>query len=337
MQQIGCTSPIDIVKNLQTEKICKLKCSYQFNYTPTSLSIWNADLTLFMETDDVAIAPVIYNDEYYNVEAVLLMAPSVHTFNGSKADAELIIFHMNTTFTKKLMVCVPIKASSTSTNDATTYFDLIMNEVIQTAPGPGQHTVYTNPTFTLNKFVPMAPYFSYTGANLLWNPLFGGKCYGMPKQTDQFGQGGGIEPLASDIDYIVFHIDDAIKMSPQALKSLKKVIPYPTGIVSIDQSQNPGGLYYNPNGPVPQSQGEIYIDCRPTGDDGEILVAARIDSSGLLNNQMIKKIMNFTFLKLIVGALVMLLIWKLAIKSVNGIAANSSRMAGGGIKTGGKR
>ena len=67
IQQIGCTSPINIVKNLQTEKICKLKCSYQFNYTPTTLTIWNADMMLFMETDEVAIAPVIYNDEYYNV------------------------------------------------------------------------------------------------------------------------------------------------------------------------------------------------------------------------------------------------------------------------------
>lgn len=330
MQQIGCTSPIDIVKNKQTDKICKLKCSYQFNYAPTTLSIWNADMMLFMEPDDVAIAPVIYNDEYYNVEAVLLMSPSVHTFNGNKAHAELIIFHMNVTFTKKLMVCIPIKRSSTSTTDATTHLDLIMNEVVQTAPSPGQHTVYTNPTFTLNKFVPMAPYFSYTGANLLWNPLFGGKCYGMKTEPDQFGRGEHIEPLASDIDYIVFHLDDAISMSPQALRGLRQVIPYPTNIVSIDQNQNPGGLYYNPNGPIPQSKGEIYIDCQPTGDDGEILVAARMDSSGLMDNQMIKKLLNFTFLKLIVGALVMLLIWKFAIKAVNGIAANSARTAGGG-------
>jgi hypothetical protein len=336
MQQIGCTSPIDIVKNKQTDKICKLKCSYQFNYAPTSLSIWNADLTLFMEPEEVAIPPVIYNDENYNVEAVLLMAPSAHTFNGNKADAELIIVHMNVTFTKKLMVCIPIKVSSTSTTDATTYLDLIMNEVVQTAPSAGKRTTYTNPTFTLNKFVPMTPYFSYTGANLLWNPLFGGKCYGKKIDPDQFGRGSRIEPVAADVDYIVFHIDDAISMSPQALRGLRQVIPHPTNIVSINASQNPGGLHYNPNGPIPKSKGEIYIDCQPTGDDGEILVAARVDSSGLLDNEMLKKVLNFTFLKIIVGALAMLLIWKFAIKAINGIAANSARTAGGAKTVGGK-
>ena len=332
MQQIGCTSPINIVKNLQTEKICKLKCSYQFNYTPTTLSIWNADLMLFMEADQVAVAPVIYNDEYYNVEAVLLMTPSIHTYNGKKADAELIIFHMNVTFTKKLMVCIPIKVSSTSTTDAAMYFDLIMTTVKETAPSVGRHTIFNNQTFSLNKFVPMAPYYSYTGANLLWNPLFRGKCYGMKKEPDQYGRGGGIEPIAGEVDYIVFHIDDAITMSPTALKALRQVIPHPTYIRSIDASENPGGLYYNPNGPIPQSNGEIYIDCQPTGDDGEILVAARLDSAGMLNNQMLKKIWSFTFMKMLIGVIIMLLLWKLSLKAINGIAANSARMAGGGGK-----
>jgi hypothetical protein len=332
---IQCTSPINIVKNLQTEKICKLKCSYQFNYTPTTLSIWNAQMMMVMEVDEVATPPVVYNDENYMVEAVLLVSPSIHTFNGKKADAELMIFHASTNFAKKLMVCVPIKASSTSVSDSSTYFDLMMSVIKQTAATPGQHTIFNNATFSLNKFVPMTPYFSYTGANLLWNMLFKDKCYGITKNTDQFGNGGEIEPIASDMDYIVFHIDDAIAISPQALQMLKQVIPYPVNIPTIDQSLNPGGLYFNPNGPISNSAAEIYIDCRPTGDDGEILVTARQDSASILNNEIIKKLMNATFLKIIVGALVMLFLWKSATRMINGIAANSARMSGGG-KVGGR-
>jgi hypothetical protein len=283
-----------------------------------------------METDEVTMAPVIYNDEYYNVETVLLFSPSIHTYNGKRADAELVIFHMNTTWTKKLMVCVPIKQSSTSTSDSATFLDMIMLEIGQNAPSTGQHTTYNSPTFTLNKLIPMRPYYSYTGANLLWNPIFGGKCYGVNQPADSLGRPVEPEPFAAEIDYIVFHLDDAITMSPEALRTLQKVIPYPTQIQSIDQSYNPGGLYYNPNGPVPQSTGEIYIDCQPTGDDGEILVAARMDSAGMLNNQMLKKIWNYTFMKIIVGALIMLMIWKLSMRAINGIASNSARMSGGG-------
>ena len=333
---IQCTSPINIVKNLQTEKICKLKCSYQFNYAPTTLSIWNAQMMMVMEVDDVATPPVVYNDENYIIEAALLVSPSIHTFNGKKADAELMIFHVSTNFAKKLMVCVPIKASSTSVSDSSTYFDLMMGEIRNTASAAGQHTIFHNATFSLNKFVPMAPYFSYTGANLLWNTIFGDKCYANNVNSGVPGAPSRMEPIASDMDYIVFHIDDAISMSPQALNILRQVLPYPINIPTIDESLNPGGLYFNPNGPISNSAAEIYIDCRPTGDDGEILVAAKQDSTSLLNNEMLKKLMNATFLKIIIGAVVMLFLWKTATKMINGIAANSARMSGGAKVGGGK-
>jgi hypothetical protein len=327
--EMQCTSPINIVKNLQTEKICKLKCSYQFKYAPTTLSVWNVGCMIMWEVDEVAIPPVIYNDENYHVSLVLLVQPSIHTFNGKHADAELMIFHMNTRGTKKLMVCIPITQSSTSTSESSNFFDLIMGEISQTAPASGQHTIFNNATFSLSKFVPMKPYFAYTGANLLWNIPFQGKCYNIPKN---FKSGEPVEPLASDIDYIVFHLDDAINMSPQALAMLKQFTPTADqiNIPTIDESLNPGGIFFNPNGPVPQNSGEIYIDCKPTGDDGEILVTARQDSGGLLSNATLKRIWNYTFMKMIVGAIIMIILWKVSINIIDGIASNSARMSGGG-------
>ena len=323
--QIQCTAPLNIVRNLQTEKICKLKCSYQFNYAPTTLSIWNEGMFLCLGVDGVATPPVIYNDDNYNVITTFIVSPSIHTYNGQKTDAELIMWHMSTDNTKQLFVCVPIKASSTSTADSSIFLDLIMQEVTATAPADDQHTIYHNVTFSFNKFVPMAPYFSYSGDNLLLTTLLGGKCYKKDNGQD----------VSPEVDYLVYHTDDAITMSPQTLAALQKVIPKPLNVPTVDESLNPGGLFYNPNGPINQSAGEIYIDCQPTGSDGEILVAARLDGGGLLNNAMMKKIWNFTFMKIIIGAIVMLLIWKFSMKAINGIAANSARMAGGKAMAGG--
>lgn len=343
--QIQCTSPIDIVRNLQTEKICKLKCSYKFKYAPTTLSIYNMGHFLYLETDLVSEPPVIYNDENYFVASVMLFQPSIHTFNGKQADAELQIFHINARGNKKLMVCVPIVQSSTSTSDSSTFFDLIIGEVAQTAPGLYQHTIFNNATFSLSKFIPMKPYFSYTGFNLLWEiagamfpQYIGAKClaYKKNKSGNQVGgqctPGVDCESFASDVDFIVFHVEDAIKMSPQALNTFKNITPQGKDlkIPTIKASLNPTGLFFNPNGPVPQSSGEIYIDCRPTGDDGEVLVTARQDTGGLIDTAILKKIWNYTFMKMIVGAILMIILWRVSIKVIDGIAASSTRMSGGG-------
>lgn len=326
--QIQCTAPINIVRNLQTERICKLKCSYQFNYTPTTLSIWNEGMFLCLGVDEVATPPVVYNDDNYHVVTTFLVAPGLHAYNGAAPVAELILWHTNTTNTKQLFVCIPIKVSSTTTADCATFFDLIMNEVAATAPSDGKHTVYNNTTLTLNKFVPNAPYYSYSGSSLLVMGVLGGKCY---KATP----GSGYTWDNPDVDYLVFHNDDAITMSPQALTILQQVIPKPLNITAVDEKLNSGGIYYNPDGPIAQNTGEIYIDCQPTGADGEILVAARQDSGGLLDNAMLKKLWNFTFMKILIGGLIMIFIWVMSMKVINGIAANSARMAGGaGLKGG---
>ena len=318
---VQSTAPMNIVKNLQTEKICKLKCSYQFNYTPTTLQITNYGVFLLMMVDEVATPPVIYNDENYRVQMVILLPYSTHQFNGTRSDAELIIFHTNNRGTKTLAIIVPIKASSTTTSESATFFDLIMAEVSQTAPTSGQRTIYNNPNLSLNKFVPMKPYFAYEG-----------------KFGQSNGQADSDQPLTT---FLVYHLDDAITIGPQALRTMKKVCKearlWIAGIPVREEAENPGGIYYNPDGPVPQSSGEIFIDCQPTGDDGEVLVAARMDSKGLLDNAALKKIWNFRFMKIIVGAIIMILLWRLAIKMIDGIASSSARMAGGGGKGGGAK
>lgn len=291
------TAPIDLTKN--TNNVCNLKCSYSFNYAPTNLRITNKGKYISFKVDDTTMPPVIYNDQNYNVQEVRLYHPSLHTYaGGSTTDAELIILHTNTTNTQKLLVCIPIIKSGTTTSESANYFDSILTEIQRTANSYGQQTVYNQPTFTLGKFVPLKPYYSYSGT-LPWNPYNG------------------------NYNYIVFLKEDAITMTTQAYNVLKQV----TEEHGITTAANPREVFYNASGPVPPNRGEIYIDCQPTGDDGEILVPMKLDAGGLMDNEFLRKLFNFTLVKIFIGALVMLLIWKLSIKIIDGIASHSARMA----------
>jgi carbonic anhydrase len=295
----GPSSPIDLSALITNGNICSLKCSYSFTYAPTNLQIKNQGTYLSLQVDATTAPPVIYNDQNYNVQEVRLYQPSLHTYaGGTHADAELIIAHTNNMSTKKLMVCIPIKQSSTSTSDSTYFFDKLLTEVQNTANSQGQQTVYDNPTFSLAKFVPMTPYYSYNGT-LPWQPF-----------NDVY-------------DYIVFKIEDAIHMSTEAYKVFQAVTVN-SNIVTVT---NPYDVFYNSAGPVPANKGEIYIDCQPTGDDGEILVPAKIDAGGLLQNNVLQKLFNYTLVKIFIGALIMLIIWKLAMKVINGIAEHSAKAA----------
>ena len=300
------TAPILITKN--TSQICNLKCSYSFNYPFSNLSILNHGDYISWKTDDTNISPVVFTDELYNVQEVRIYWKSIHSYGRvtTKADAEMCIIHTNAKSTKNLIVCVPIIKSSSATDECTILFDVILGEISRTAPAAGDQTTYTDPKFTLNKFVPMKPYFSYIGT-LPWPPWNG------------------------EYSYVVFHLDNAIKMSPQAYGILSGGSSGDGGVITKNPSGgnkgDPANLFYNDNGPTKPNSGEIYIDCQPTGDDGEVLVAAKVDTGGILDNEVLKSMWSKKFVKILVGALIMLALWMLAAKMLGGIASGTAKAA----------
>jgi hypothetical protein len=314
--QIQCTAPLNIVQHLQTDNICKLKCDYRFNYAHSALKIMNFGSLLYFVSDPTSAPPVIYNDQTYNLTAAMLMLNSFHTYNGGHANAELLLYHTNTsTQNKFLYVCIPIIASDGKINDSATFLNTLLASTAQTASSNGGVTVFSDSTFTFNSFIPMKPFFSYTGSSL----SFDQQCYNNQPE----------------MDYVVFNIDNAISMSTKAYYTLRQLLPYaPPPKAAIDKSLNPGGLFYNPDGPKStKGGGDIYIDCRPTGEDGEILVPAAKDTSSLLDGLSVGKIMNFAFIKILIGILLMVILWKLMIKMVKAITASSTKSPGvGGAK-----
>jgi hypothetical protein len=221
------TTSINISRQNVTA-VCDLKCAYNFKYSETSLTANNQGSLIIFSFDQTNTPPVVYNQQKYNVDTMMLVSPSIHIFNGATTSAELIITHTPVLGGNQLAVCVPISQSSDS-NAASNLVTELIQSVSTNAPAQGETTIINvEGGFILNTIVPVKPFYSYTGDD--------------------------------NTDYIVFDILDAIALNSDTLTSLTQIIqPYPL--------PTPGGnLFYNKNGPNLSNVGDgIYIKCKPTG------------------------------------------------------------------------
>jgi carbonic anhydrase len=273
------TAPIDITNNY--DSTCDLKCEYTFKYPLTTLTLSNKGDYIYMTPEMSISPPVTYNANAYQVKEIRLYRNSLHTYAGQNADAELIIVHNNISGNGELLVCVPIMKSGTSgssnTSGSSSMFDALISEMTKTANSVGQQTVFNNASFTLDKLVPMKPFFSYTGS-LPYSPCSG-----------------------SSYNYIVYNIDHAITMSKSAYKAFSKMI----GVSQSQIQSGKGGLYYNKKGPK-SSQGnedEIYIECLPTGSSTEKILVEIDKSPESLFNFNISDAMNNGVVQILIGVI----------------------------------
>lgn len=211
---------------------CDLKCAYNFKYPETSLTATNKGVMIIFALDKSNESPVLYNQQKYSADTVMLVSPSIHIFNGATTNAELIITHTPVLGGNQLGVCIPITQSS-NTNTASNLVTQMIQAVATNAPAQSETTTINIDGFTLNSIVPSEPFYSYTGTS-------------------------------DNTDYLVYDILDAISLSSDTLTSLSQIIqsyPLPT----------PGGnLFYNKLGPNQTPVGDgIYISCQPTGSSEE--------------------------------------------------------------------
>lgn len=223
--------------NISRENVsgkCDLKCAYNFRYPQTSLIAKNDGVMISVTCDKSNMPCVSYNNEKYTVEKFVIVSPSLHIFNGSKTQAEILINHTPVAGGNQLVVSVPIIESSDSSTASNLINDIIQS-ISNTTPSKGETTNLNISGFTLSSIVPKKPFYSYTGSN----------------STDAN-------------DYIVYDILDAITLNKKTLANLRKIIrPFPI--------PTPGDkLFYNPKGPNQSKMGDgIYISCQPTGSSEE--------------------------------------------------------------------
>lgn len=211
---------------------CDLKCAYNFKYPISNLTASNKGVIISLSHENSNSPPVSYNNQKYIVSNILLMCPSIHTFNGSTTAAEIIIEHTAETSGPKLCVAIPFILSSESST-ATNLITEIIQMVSTNAPAQGDSTTLNISNFTLQNIIPNKPFFSYTEAN--------------------------------NTDWIVFGLLDAISLNTSTLEKLNQILkPFPLPTTG-------GPLFYNASGPNTSgtlSDG-IYISCRPTGSSEE--------------------------------------------------------------------
>lgn len=212
---------------------CDLKCSYNFNYSESNTTAVNNGVMIQLSYDNSGTSPVTYNNQKYNVSNIIIVCPSIHTFNGSQASAEIIIGHTPVTSGPTLNVAIPITSSSESST-ASNLITEIIQSVSTNAPSRGDSTNLSINGFTLKSIVPQKPFFSYTEN--------------------------------SNTEWIIYSILYAIPLNSSTLNTLSQIIkPFPLPTQG-------GSLFYNSSGPNSTSStfgSGIYIKCNPTGSTSE--------------------------------------------------------------------
>jgi carbonic anhydrase len=303
----NATAPVNIVNN--TNSICDLKCEYSFKYPQTSLNIANRGEYISLKTDVSNSPPVTFNTSKYDVAEMRIYAPSLHTYNGKNTAAELIIIHNNVSSNGNLLVCVPMMTVSNSSNtDSSAIFDSIISEVAKTANSSGAKTTVNIPGFSIDKLIPLKPYYSYTGT-LPYSPCNG------------------------EYDYVVFSKDNFafLSLSIMAHKSLTKVIT----ANGYSAQTNTNGVFFNKNGPtLPTVKGDIYIECLPTGSAGEQLVPLAKSGDDLYSqtfnmDYFTTLLKNNLIVQILIGIFLVLIIMKLYGVLINAVSKGDDAMRGG--------
>ena len=234
-----CTAPIDIKK---TTNLCSLKCLLWYNYGNSSCTITNLEDTLLIDYDGTS--DVMFNSLHYAPNQVRIFKPSIHTFDGKHADAELVITH--TSNNGGLLICVPIMAnSSVNASMGTT----ILDDIIAHAPKQKESTTLNINDFNLNYIIPKSAYYSYTGTV-------------------------AYETCGAEYQYVVFP-KNSLKIQQTTLDTLG------TFIHSTYIPVKTGTCYYNAKGTTQNGfsgDGQIYIDCQPTNEGEEIIFKEPVPS-----------------------------------------------------------
>jgi carbonic anhydrase len=214
-------------------------------YKDSACTVTQFPTYLKLSYDATTSAAVTFNKEGYNVREINIYAPSIHTYNGSPADAEMLIIHDGAG--KKLIVSIPLVQSNGAAKSAT-ILDNIITKFSSTfdKTKTNDSQLVNVPNYNLENFIPSAPYFFYMG-------------------------GAPFSPCDGQYSFLVFDkTKSPVTISSATLATLTGLIT-PSGIKALARSD----YYYNSSGPnVKPGSGkkdEIYIECNPTGEDGEIL------------------------------------------------------------------
>ena len=239
---------------------CNLKCDYSFLYNLSSCNVTNVNNSLFFLYDNKPNGnpQASYNGIEYNVEYVLITAPSSHLFNGEQTAAELIIYHYPIiTGNASLIVSIPIISIADAMSSLITPSSQLVNDMIgesiKLVPKSGETATLNLSSYSLEYVVPKKRYFTYTVNNQQW---------------------------------VVYGVNNAIQILETYAVGLKKILSETTAVLYKNQPP----LFMSQNPPLDlqmtSSSDEIYIDCQPTGTSTDETNVTYVTSSTSQNSVM---------------------------------------------------
>jgi hypothetical protein len=210
MTSCTATAPIDIPT---TSSVNPIKGKFNVMYSPdmcsgTSLTISSDRNYLSLSCKSSGSAVSFYGAKYLPSE-IRIYSPSLHTYNGSNADAEILIIHTPGSSDSSsglgspangLIVSVPVSFSSSSSNNV----DLAA--IIQASNTINVNTISINPSVAMNydvnanNFIPNKPFYVYYGT-LPYDSCSGNYYYAV--FTDSVSASGPLSALvASNISSV---------------------------------------------------------------------------------------------------------------------------------------
>jgi carbonic anhydrase len=253
-------APINIINNEKSRSLtCSMKCNYVPNYANSPTSVKNNGNYLSFSYDNSTCK---YNAKTFSVREIRLYHPSLHEYDGERANAELIIVHSYAS--EFLLVCVPIIIGG-ATSSASLAFSKIMPKIKSLKINDPPTSIPTI-NFNLTNFVPNVPFYSYKGT----------APYAPECNTEK-----------QNYNYVVFTKSNGgfLNMNSKDFTTLTKTM----SVTSYPSNDAPGAVvksgteyFYNKNGPASSltfNNDDIYIDCSPTSESKEeVLTDVPIDS-----------------------------------------------------------
>ena len=242
---------------------CNMKCDYSFLYNLSSCNVTNIENTMLKfsyDNNPNGNPQAGYNGIEYNVDEVIIIAPSYHLFNGQQTTAEMFVVHSPVISGNAiLIVAIPITTISNAMYSLITPSSQLINDMleqsIQLVPKGGETATLNLPSYSLEYVVPKKRYFTYTATN-------------------------------ENTQWVVYGVNNAIQIIEGIAFALtKKILTEPS-----DWANNQYPLFMS-QGPavdlqMTSSSDEIYIDCQPIGSSTEETNVTYITSSRSQNSVM---------------------------------------------------
>jgi len=321
-------APVNLTSDVmkKEDRACSSTCNYSYQYNTSTCNVYHKGSYLRIPYDSGSggIYPAKYNGVDYKIDHIHIFQPSLHRYDGALADAELLAYHSSSDG-RNLIVSIPINVGNGSGKQSSD----IMNTILQNLPDKsntaGKYISDVN-NFNLGNLIPKEGFFTYVGRHLL------------PQYTGIY-------------NYIVYHKKDAIMVYRDSLTSLidsnRSSSITETG--PITENNMPKNLYYyNKNGANnSKGNGDIYIKCNPTGEDGTVLYQqsanngelgslAELDLSKvglnwetILNNDIFRTLIGTTF-GLVLAAVLFYMFRFMFNRIGNKVNASGSVQSGGG-------